>query len=137
MHEKIGVVEFLGGIYMCKLTTITNSKNETINVADIKKDYILNIIKACHLCDKIQKVILFGSSIEEKCKKESDIDVAVFGNDSKAKMFKSKKYRAFVNSVCSFGDLQDYDILYFDNRKIQNYGIMQDISKGALLYERG
>ena len=48
---------------MCKLVAIENSKHEKINVADIKKDYILNIIKSCSLCEKIQKVILFGSSI--------------------------------------------------------------------------
>ncbi len=122
---------------MCKLVAIENSKHEKINVADIKKDYILNIIKSCSLCEKIQKVILFGSSIGAHCREESDIDVAVFGSDTKGKIFKSKKYRAFVDAICSFGDMQDYDILYFDNNKTKSNTIMNDISKGALLYERG
>ena len=74
---------------MCKLVAIENSKHEKINVADIKKDYILNIIKSCSLCEKIQKVILFGSSIGAHCREESDIDVAVFGSDTKGKIFKS------------------------------------------------
>lgn len=122
---------------MCKLISIKNSKNEDISVADVKKDYIVNIIKSCSLCEKIETVILFGSSIEERCKNESDIDIAVFGDESKSKMFKSKKYRAFVDAVCSFGDLQDYDILYFDRKNIEKSRIMKDISNGTLLYERG
>lgn len=121
---------------MCALTIIKTADNRKIEVADVKKDYIMNIIKASSLCKNISKIILFGSSIENRCTSNSDIDIAVFGNKTKTQMFKSKEYRAFVNAVCSYGDLQDYDILYFTDNTKAGDTILADIAKGAVLYER-
>ena len=64
---------------MCKVV-VMNVDNRKIRVADIKKKYMNNIIDAAKKCDLIDKVILFGSSIEDRCKESSDIDIAVFGN---------------------------------------------------------
>ena len=122
---------------MCALTLIETDKKKQIAVADVKKDYILNIIRASKLCKSISKIILFGSSIENRCTPNSDIDIAVFGDKTKAQMFKSKDYRAFVNAVCSYGDLQDYDILYFKTNAKSDATILADIAQGAVLYERG
>lgn len=93
---------------MCTLADIQTYNNNTAKVADVKKDYILNIIAACNSCTAIKKVVLFGSSTSENCKQSSDIDIAVFGNKTKAQIFKSKSYRNFINKICSFGYLQDY-----------------------------
>lgn len=120
---------------MCNLTTI-DVNNKKIMVADIKKDYILNIIQSIKLCDAIKRVVLFGSSTGNNCREQSDIDIAVFGDKTKAQMFKSKDYRAFVDAVCGFGDLQDYDILYFGREAKFTSAIMNDIADGVVLYER-
>ena len=124
---------------MCNMTIINTYNNNQIKVADIKKAYILNIIDACKHCSSIKKVVLFGSSLEERCNQLSDIDIAVFGDRSKAKMFRLKSYHKFVDEVIKFGgvnDLQDYDILYFEDGKAGDAAILRDIAQGADLYER-
>lgn len=121
---------------MCALTLIETDNKNKVAVADIKKDYILNIIRASKLCKGIKRIVLFGSSIENRCNIDSDIDIAVFGDKTKAQMFKSKDYRTFVDAVCSYGDLQDYDILYFKDNERGNAAILGDIAQGTVLYER-
>ena len=55
---------------MCKLVKITNSLGEQIEVAEIKADTIKKIIKTVKICDKIDYIYLFGSSVEERCTDE-------------------------------------------------------------------
>ncbi len=120
---------------MCKVTTMTVD-NRQIHVADIKQKYIENIINAASECDYIDRVILFGSALESRCKEESDIDLAVFGNVSRGKCLTSKKYEEFLKKVYSYNDFeQAYDILYFKTGQSNNSAIMEDISKGEVLYE--
>ena len=121
---------------MCKLVEIENSEKNMVRVAEIKKDCILNVIHSCELCPDIHSVVLFGSGVREDCSVPSDVDIAVFGDKSKAKMFKSSSYRKFVNSVCSCGELQDYDILYFDRTKVTDSLILDNIAQGVVLYKR-
>lgn len=143
---------------MCDLSEITVC-GRCIRVADIKKEYIENIIKSIPLCKAIDKVILFGSALERRCKDSSDVDIAIFGKYPKSKMFKLKSYNDFVEAIVSYGGLQDYDLLYYtmdelsmeegfpakkgqytEERKAledrQISGIMQDIRKGEVIYER-
>ena len=108
---------------MCKLIT-KRIKDRDIRVADIKADYVENIINSTDLCDQINRIILFGSAAEERCTEISDIDIAVFGSKTKSQMFSSKGYKDFIQSVVSYGGAQDYDILYFDDRKTYSGGIM-------------
>ena len=121
---------------MCNLTAI-DINNKKVMVADIKKDFILNIINSVRHCNAINKVVLFGSSTGNNCSEQSDIDIAVFGDKTRSKMLSSKDYRAFVDAVCGFELAQDYDILYFGSEKMQTPSIMKDISRGVVLYERG
>ena len=121
---------------MCKLIT-KKVQDRDIKVADIKSDYIDNIVSSASLCNQINRIILFGSAIEERCTERSDIDIAVFGSQTKSKMFASKGYKDFVQSVVSYGGAQDYDILYFDDRKEHAGSIMSDIQYGEVLYARG
>ena len=60
---------------MCKLISIGNGKA----IADIKHKYIKNITRQAHECKNISRIVLFGSSLEERCTEKSDIDIAVFG----------------------------------------------------------
>ena len=85
----------------------------------------------------IDRVILFGSSIIERCKESSDIDIAVFGSASKGKALTSKSYREFAGQLYAFDDYnQGYDILYFKSGKDYAGGIMDDIESGEVIYAR-
>ena len=121
---------------MCKVVTM-DVDNRKIRVADIKKKYVDNIIDAAKKCDIIEKVILFGSSIEDRCQESSDIDIAVFGKQIRSKALSSKKYERFSRQLYAFNDFkQDYDILYFKSGTKNRSLIMDDIQRGEVLYER-
>ena len=121
---------------MCRVVTM-NVGNRRFRVADIKKKYMNNIIDAATKCDIIEKVILFGSSIENRCKESSDIDIAVFGKQIRSKALSSKKYENFTRQIYAFNGFdQDYDILYFKSGSNVKSMIMDDIQKGEMLYER-
>ena len=66
---------------MCRVVPMQIGDRQ-IMVADIKQKYIQNIIDAVQKCDLIDRIVLFGSSIEERCRESSDMDIAVFGNQS-------------------------------------------------------
>lgn len=119
---------------MCKLVSLNTSENGII-VADIKKSAIENIVSSASLCDSITRIVLFGSCIEERCSKDSDIDIAVFGNKPKNKCLSSASYRKFISAINKFNDFSEsYDVLYLQDGKANNDFIMNDISRGALIY---
>lgn len=120
---------------MCELVEL-RAGDRNIKVASIKKDYIQNIIESAHICNAIDKIVLFGSALNEGCTFYSDVDIAIFGKYSKQRIYRMKSYNDFVASVVSFGELQDYDMLYFDSTKKYEDSIMKDINKGAVLFER-
>ena len=119
---------------MCKLVQFEQGKY----VADIKYDYIRNIANLAAGCKNIKRIMLFGSATEERCKKESDIDIAVFGDMSKAKFLRSKEYDRFHTGIILYGGdfTQDYDILYFNDENGNGDAIMNDIAKGVEIYRR-
>lgn len=122
---------------MCQVIQM-NIGSRMINVADIKKKYVNNIIDAARKCDIIDRILLFGSSTEERCEESSDIDIAVFGNQIPSRALRSKKYENFARQLYSFNDHeQAYDILYFKTGSPNKSLIMNDIEKGELLYARG
>lgn len=119
---------------MCQLRNLTKD----IRVAEIKYDYIVNIIRQAQKCKNISKIILFGSSIEERCSKNSDIDIAVFGSKKPYIYLKSAEFRNFNNNIFAFNDFdgQDYDILYFTENTNDNSELMKNISQGVEIYRR-
>lgn len=119
---------------MCKLVQFAQGKY----VADIKYDYIVNIAKLAAECKNIRRIMLFGSATEERCKKESDIDIAVFGEMSKPKYLRSKEHDKFHAGIILYGGNfeQDYDILYFSDQKESDDAIMADIANGVEIYRR-
>ena len=121
---------------MCTIKSITIG-DKIINVADIKSKYMQNIAEAAESCTYIDKIVLFGSSLRESCREDSDIDIAVFGSQSKAKALTSKAYRRFLTQIYSFDDFnQTYDILYFKTGEKQTSSIMTDINKGEVIYAK-
>ena len=120
---------------MCKVVTI-DIGGKSIAVADIKLDYIKNIVDLASRCEKIKRIVLFGSAIEDRCTKNSDIDLAVFGDESENKILLSKSYKDFVKGVFAYDFSQNYDILYFKNNSQNTLPIMANINKGTVLYEK-
>ena len=121
---------------MCKVVKMKIG-DRTIRVADIKKKYIENIVDAARECDYIDRVVLFGSSIESRCKEDSDIDLAVFGNVCMSRCLRSKKNLNFVSRLSEFDNLlQRYDILYFRTGVKDKSPILNDISEGEVIYVR-
>lgn len=121
---------------MCKVVLVKIG-NRSFKVADIKQKYIENIIDAARKCEMIDSIILFGSSIEERCKESSDIDIAVFGKQPPSRALSSKKYEQFARQLYSFDDhAQAYDILYFKTGTKLDSPIMTDIKWGEVVYER-
>ncbi len=66
---------------MCQVK-ITTIGSKTFRIADIKEKYISNVIDAANQCDIIDRIVLFGSATGGECKEESDIDLAIFGNQT-------------------------------------------------------
>ena len=69
---------------MCRLVDVA-LPDRVVRVADVKRKYVPVIYEAAKNCPIIERVVLFGSATEERCRKESDMDLAVFGNLPKAK----------------------------------------------------
>lgn len=121
---------------MCRVITM-EINGRTIKVAEIKKKYIKNIVDAAQKCDCIDRIVLFGSSIQERCTEGSDIDIAVFGNQVPSRALASTKYERFARQLYDFDDhAQAYDILYFKTGGRNNSPILHDINEGEILYDR-
>ena len=121
---------------MCAVTDYVID-GRTIHMADIKQKYIENIIDAAKKCDYIDRIILFGSSLEERCRNDSDMDLAIFGNQPEGKCLTSAKYRKFARQLSSYDNFnQNYDLLYFKTGKKYSGMIMNHILEGETLYER-
>ena len=96
---------------MCKLVEIMTNDGRICKVADIKKDYIVNVIQNADKCPAIDEIILFGSATEERCTEESDIDLAIMGAKPRMQVLTSKSYRDFARKIYQFGKFQNYDLL--------------------------
>ena len=121
---------------MCKVVDVKIG-NRRVKVADIKSKYLDNIADSARECPLIDKIVLFGSSIEDRCTEESDIDIAVFGSQPIGKALTSKQFIRFADKLAEFDDfLQSYDILYFKSGKKDNSAILAEINKGEVLYVR-
>lgn len=124
---------------MCKLIDINTNFGSVIKVADIKEDCIKNIIESASICDKIDYIYLFGSSLKLNCKEQSDIDIAIISNINKSKLFKNKSYDNFTNKLYSKSLEQDYDLLFFESQdelKSDDLICKEIIKEGQIIYKR-
>lgn len=94
---------------MCQLIPVKTNFNTEIEVADIKKDIIENIIEAAGACTRICQIILFGSVIESRCTEDSDVDMLVISDTSRSRLYKDKSYREFLKRL---HDKDDYEQMY-------------------------
>ena len=97
----------------------------------------MNIASEADKCKNISRIMLFGSSLEERCTESSDIDIAVFGKMKKNQYLESSEFRGFQDRVFLYDLNQDYDILYFCEDQEYHDPILNDINQGAEIYRRG
>lgn len=125
---------------MCKLSQIQTNFNTTVMVAELKKNSVQNIIHAASLCPRIQSVYLFGSSLEERCAPESDIDLALMIDTSPSKLYQSRSYRLFRNEIYEKNADQGFDFLHI--RSDTDLSVMREpihreiFEKGKEIYRR-
>lgn len=123
---------------MCRLSVLSSDKQ--IQVADIKKPIIENIVMIANICKEIDYIILFGSSLEDKCTEQSDIDLAIISNVTRAKLLRSNGYDRFTTALYNIDDEQTYDILQFnfmEDLKKRDSVVCKDIvNKGKIIYRR-
>lgn len=117
---------------MCKLALFEQGKY----VADIKLKHIRNIIEQAKKAKNIDRIMLFGSSIDERCTKDSDIDIAVFGKKTKGSYIDSKEFNTFKSALFKFDWNQEYDVLYFSENSSKQVAIMDDINQGVEIFRR-
>lgn len=117
---------------MCKMIPYKGGKC----VADIKFNHIKNISEQAGKTKHIYRIVLFGSSVEERCTENSDIDIAVFGDKPKGSYIDSKEFKNFKNSLFRFDWDQDYDVLYFKENDHYRDAIMSDINQGVEIFRR-
>lgn len=128
---------------MCKMVSIKTNFDTEIQVADIKKDVIENIIKAASACTKICQIILFGSAIENRCQEDSDVDMLVVSEITRSRLYKDKGYQEFLKRLHEKDEYeQRYDVICVHGmeelyQKQDSVGLFRDVLEcGQTLYRR-
>lgn len=82
-------------------------------------------------------MILFGSSLEERCKDSSDIDLIIIGKEHACKCLDSKLYRNFTTFIYRLDFSQDYDIIYqYDSIDKMKGGLKREVlERGVVIYD--
>ena len=97
---------------MCRLVGIGTNFNTKVMVADIKAEYIINILEKADLCRNICSIYLFGSVLKEECREDSDIDVLIVSDIARSKLYKSKSFNHFLIRLHERDNyLQQYDVI--------------------------
>ena len=117
---------------MCKMVQYTDGKY----VADIKLRHIKNISEKAKKATHIYRIMLFGSSVMERCKDRSYINIAVFGDKLPGKYTDSEEFQSFIKDIFSFDLNQVYDVLYFQYNGSNKQNIMHNINSGVEIYRR-
>lgn len=118
---------------MSKLVRLSNTN---IYVSELKLKYVEYIISICKNFDFIDKVILFGSTLEERCKESSDIDIIIIGTKTKSKCLDSSSFRGFKKLLFEFDFSQEYDILYTNSLSKFSIELQDNLKRGVVIYEK-
>ncbi len=117
---------------MCKMVPY----EENGYVAEIKLPHIKNITEQAKKTKHIQRIMLFGSTLEERCTGDSDIDIAVFGDKTRGRYLDSKEFNLFKSGLFRFDWEQNYDVLYFTEGHDNGSEIMMNINNGVEIFKR-
>lgn len=127
---------------VCRLVGVNTYNGSQIDVANIKKDAIKNIIESAALCPSIDAIVLFGSSLEERCTVDSDIDIAIISKKTVSRLSQLKSFKRFIEMVYLFDMSQEYDRLYFksiediENKADSQQICLEIVSKGKIIYKK-
>lgn len=66
---------------MCKLVPFKAQTGKTVMVADIKVDKLNKYLEMFPKLTSIDKVVLFGTALSDRCTEESALDLLLFYND--------------------------------------------------------
>ncbi len=122
---------------MCKLIPFELENGNTIQISEYKIDRLKKYVEMFSTLNGIDRVILFGSSLEERCRKDSDMDFCLLYTDKQKKLYREnlqKLWSLYPESSCD-------DFLSFDAKQYDQgdnlYTIMQDVkNKGVVVYDR-
>lgn len=127
---------------MCKLQEINTNFDSSVLVADNKSKLIECIIELAKDCSDIDAIILFGSVLETRCKKTSDIDIAIISKKTVNALSEKKSFRQFKDRIYLLDMSQEYDFLYFKSleeidEKKDSASIFKELAeKGKVIYKR-
>ena len=128
---------------MCMLVNVDTNFNTNIMVADIKEEYVVNILEKARICSNISSIYLFASVLSEECNEDSDIDLLVVSDISRSRLYKTKSYGRFLTGLHDRDDyFQQYDVICvhgMDELKKNRHRIMlyEDLlANGKELYRR-
>lgn len=97
---------------MCKLVGIDTNFDTRIMFADIKTEYIVNILEKADICKDICSIYLFGSVLNEECKADSDIDILVVSDITRSRLYRTKNFKQFLMELHEKDDyFQQYDVI--------------------------
>ena len=66
---------------MCRLVPLKLENGRTVRVAEYKVEKLKHYLQIFPLLPSVDKVVLFGSALETRCREESDIDFLLYYND--------------------------------------------------------
>ncbi len=97
---------------MSRLIEIDTNFDTRIMVAEIKAEYITNILEKAHICRNISNIFLFGSVLIEECTEESDIDLLVVSDVTRSRLYRTKSYQIFLMKMHDKDNYyQQYDVI--------------------------
>lgn len=119
---------------MCKLVPFKTQPGEIAMVADTKVDKLNKYLEMFPRLSSIDKVILFGSTLEERCTPDSDIDLLLFYNDRL-----QYRYDMSITLLDEFPD-SCYDdtlgISIYRDLSTSVGAVREALNKGVILYDR-
>lgn len=119
---------------MCKLVPFKTQPGEIVMVADTKVDKLNKYLEMFPRLGSIDKVILFGSTLEERCTPDSDIDLLLFYNDRL-----QYRYDMSITLLDEFPDSCYDDTLGISiHRDLSTSvgAVREALNKGVILYDR-
>lgn len=128
---------------MCRMISVKTNFETEVEVADIKKDVVENIIEAAAACARISRIILFGSVIETRCTEDSDVDMVVVSDTSRSRLYKDKSFQLFLKKLHDRDDYEQiYDVICVHGmdevyRNQNSTGLFREVAEnGKTLYRR-
>ncbi len=117
---------------MCRLIPLNLENGRTIEVSEYKAEKLKQYLRIFPLLPSIDKVILFGSALETRCREDSDIDFLLCYNDR-------EKFREDMSLRLPelFPDSVYDDMLRLPTGTKAKSGVQKEAEdKGIIFYER-